>query len=190
MRVSEAMAGQHTAAIRSLIASVVPIAGSVALGLFALVLSSTLLPSFNVMMVLMLIIVLVGWSLSRSFSRVYTSAQAAIMETFATEPMAAHSVPPMSIGPAIESRLLEEADLALVSVGAQSPAVGKMIRELALRSRTGTSIVAFERNGNRQINPGPDEEIQAGDTVLLLGSPEQLETAKVLFGRPAPPSHP
>jgi K+/H+ antiporter YhaU regulatory subunit KhtT len=56
-----------------------------------------------------------------------------------------------------------------------------MIRELALRTRTGTSVVAFERHGHRQINPGPDEELHAGDTVLLLGTPEQLETARALF---------
>lgn len=182
MRVSEAMAGEHTTAIRSLIASVVPIAGSVALGLFALVLSSTLLPSLKVMMVLLVVIGVVGWSLSRSFSRVYTSAQAAILETFATEPLG-HSAPPMPT--TIERRLLADADLAIVTVAPHSPAVGRMIRELGLRSKTGTSIVAFERNGQRQINPGPDEELQVGDTILLLGSPEQLVAAQSLFG-PSP----
>ena len=55
--------------------------------------------------------------------------------------------------------------------------------------RTGTSVVAFERAGQRQINPGPDEELHAGDTVLLLGTPEQLLRARPLFeGAPDAPS--
>ncbi|MEJ1972526.1 MAG: TrkA C-terminal domain-containing protein [Lacunisphaera sp.] len=173
----ETLAGQHTAAIRSLVATVVPIAGCAALGLFALVLSSTLLPSPKVLLVLLVAIALAGWFLSRSFNRVYTSAQAALLETFA-EP--APAAPPRKV----ESPLLAEADLATVTVAAGAPAAGRMIRELALRTRTGTSIVALERHGQRQINPGPDEELQAGDSVLLLGSPEQLVVARALFTGP------
>jgi CPA2 family monovalent cation:H+ antiporter-2 len=185
MRVSEALAGQHTTAIRGLVATVIPIAGSAALGLFALVLSSTLLPSPKVLMILLVVIAAVGWFLSRSFSRVYTTAQAALIETLEELP-AGHSAPPLPMraeGPS--ARLLAEADLAVVAVQAGAPAVGKMIRELALRTRTGASVVALERNGQRQINPGPDEELHAGDQVLLLGHPEQLEQAKGLFTGPA-----
>jgi CPA2 family monovalent cation:H+ antiporter-2 len=174
MRVSESVAGVHAPAIRSVVAMVVPIAGSAALGLFALVLSSTLLPSPKVLGVLLVAIALAGWFLSRSFSKVYTSAQAALMDTFATLP---ESKPPMDIA----SPLLADADLATVTVAPGSRAAGRMIRELALRTQTGTSVVAFERNGQRQINPGPDEELHVGDTVLLLGTPEQLELARGLF---------
>ena len=177
MRVSEELAGEHTAAIRSLVATVVPIAGSAALALFALVLSSTLLPSPKVLMILLVAIAGAGWFLSRSFSKVYTSAQAALLETFEA-PADGHSTPPMKVA----SPLLADADLATVTVGAGAKAAGHMIRELALRTRTGTSVVALERNGHRQINPGPDEELHVGDTVLLLGTPEQLEVARALFG--------
>lgn len=187
MSVSEERAGANTAAIRSVIASVVPIAGSAALGLFALVLSSTLLPSPKVLATLLVIIALVGWFLSRSFSRVYTTAQAALIETFAQTPDAkhSHSTPPMPVPAQPHQTLLADADLEAVTVEAKSPAVGRMIRELALRTKTGTSIVALERQGQRQINPGPDEELQAGDHVLLLGHPEQLASARGLFAKPA-----
>ena len=185
MRVSEALAGPHTAAIRSLVAMVVPIAGSAALGLFALVLSATLLPSPKVLGVLLVAIALAGWFLSRSFSKVYTSAQAALLETFAAP--AVHSTPPM----AIASPLLADADLVPVTVGAGSAAAGRLIRELALRTRTGASIVVLERQGQRQVNPGPDEELQVGDQVLLLGHPEQLLTARMIFeGGPGGPPGP
>jgi len=178
MRVSEELAGSHTAALRELVATVVPIAGSAALGLFALVLSSTLLPSPKILAVLLVAIALAGWLLSRSFSKVYTSAQAALLETFEVP---GHPVPTPAV-PA--SPLLAEADLATVVIAPGAPAAGRMIRELALRTQTGTSVVAFERNGLRQINPGPDEELHVGDSVLLLGTPEQLARARGLFVEP------
>jgi len=49
---------------------------------------------------------------------------------------------------------------------------------LQLRTRTGASIVGIERNGASLINPGPDEELQSGDQVLLLGDLAQLDAAK------------
>ena len=41
-----------------------------------------------------------------------------------------------------------------------------------------TLVVGIERAGATIINPGPDEEIQAGDQVLLLGSQTQLTAAR------------
>jgi CPA2 family monovalent cation:H+ antiporter-2 len=179
-KVSEAAAGERTTAIRSVVAQVVPIAGVVALGLFVLVLSSALLPAFNVLVVLLIIVAFITWLLWRSFIRVYSKAQVALKETFAQQaaPRPAHEA-------AALPSLLREADLETVSIAADSPAVGRLIRELELRTRTGASIVGIERGGANIINPGPDEELQAGDQVLLLGTRDQLNAARATFG-----SHP
>ncbi|NBQ44185.1 MAG: hypothetical protein EBU23_17415 [Mycobacteriaceae bacterium] len=67
--------------------------------------------------------------------------------------------------------------LLSLSVPGSSPVVGKLIRELALRSSSGASIVAIERQGESLINPGPDEELRADDRLLLLGAQEQLNRA-------------
>jgi len=48
---------------------------------------------------------------------------------------------------------------------------------------SGASIVGIERSGENIVNPGPDEEIQPADRLLLLGSPVQLEAAQMLLGR-------
>ena len=77
--------------------------------------------------------------------------------------------------------LLKEADLESVTVSANSPAAGKLIRELQLRTVTGASIVGIERNGTSLINPGPDEEMHPGDQVLLLGNRQQLDAARAEF---------
>ncbi|HVU19076.1 MAG TPA: cation:proton antiporter [Candidatus Didemnitutus sp.] len=177
-RVSEQLAGERTAAIRSLIAGVVPIAGTVALGLFVLILSATLLPPWHVLTFLLLVIVLLGWSLSRSFHRVYTSGQAALIETLTDK--SSGTTPPMG------ARVLADSNLKIVPIVAGSPAAGHLIRELELRSRTGASIVALERGEERLINPGPDEEIRVGDRVLILGHADQLASARSILTAPQP----
>lgn len=174
VKVRQAVAGEHTAAIRSVVAQVIPIAGALALGLFVLVLSSALLPSFKVLVVLLVIVGLVAWRLWSSFIKVYSQAQVALQETLA-QPAAPR---PDHVTAAFPS-LLKEADLESVTLPLGSPVAGKLIRELELRTRTGASIVGIERTGAANIiNPGPDEEVHAEDRLLLLGRHEQLTAAR------------
>jgi CPA2 family monovalent cation:H+ antiporter-2 len=174
-RVTEQLAGRNTAAIRAIVAAFVPAAGSVTLGLLVLVLSSTLLPSLNVLLALLALAGVLAWLLWRHFNRVYSSAQAALVETFAQPP------PEREPDGMHETARLAEADLADVAVAPGSVAAGRLIRELGLRTRTGASIVVLERAGTKLINPGPDEEIHAGDRLLLLGTAGQLEKARQLL---------
>lgn len=177
-KVSVAAAGQRTAAIRAVVAQVVPIAGAAALGLFVLELSSALLPSFHVLLVLLVIVAFIAWLLWRSFIKVYSKAQVALQENLAQAPAPRTDHLPVAL-----PSLLREADLETVTLAANSPAAGKLIRELELRTRTGASIVGIERGGTSLINPGPDEELQAGNQILLLGTPAQLLAAKAALNR-------
>ncbi len=176
--VTPAAAGERTPEIRAIVAQVVPIAGTVAFGLFILVLSSTLLPSLNVLMVLLCVVALTAWLLWRSFIRIYSKAQVALKETFAQPP-----APHPHDAPAALKSMLREADLETVTIAEDSPAAGKLIHELELRTRTGASIVGIERSGGNIINPSADEELQAGDQVLLVGTRDQLESAKAVFSK-------
>ena len=172
-KVTEAAAGERTAAIRAVVAQVIPIAGTVVLGLFVLGASSALLPTFNVLLVLL---VVVGLDHLAALAFVHQG----LLESaggLAGNLRATARAPAVHRAAALPS-LLREADLETVTLAADSPAAGKLIRELELRTRTGASIVGIERNGANIINPGPDEELQAGDQVLLLGSPTQLEKAR------------
>lgn len=178
LKVKESAAGERTAAIRAVVAQVIPISGTVALGLYVLILCSALLPTVKVMVVLLLLAGIISWSLRRSFIKVYSKAQVALEETFAQQPL-----PKMSHAPAALPSLLSEADLATVTISAGSPAIGKLIRELQLRTQTGASIVGIERSSSSIINPGPDEELQAGDHLLLLGNSTQLRAAEELLKR-------
>ena len=62
-------------------------------------------------------------------------------------------------------------------IDANSPAVGRALGELDLRRRTGATLIAAIRDGNSQINPGPDFRFAPDDIVVLFGSPEEIEMA-------------
>jgi K+/H+ antiporter YhaU regulatory subunit KhtT len=47
--------------------------------------------------------------------------------------------------------------------------------------------VGIEREGHPIVNPGPDEELRAGDRVLLIGTEGQLAGATPLLGNPSAP---
>lgn len=171
-KVTKAAAGARTAAIRAIVVQVVPLVGVALLVPFILILSSTLLPTLKVMMVLLLIVGLIAWLLWRSFIRVYSKAQIALLETLEENALPSHEESQIVL-----PSFLRDAVLETVPLVQKSPAVGKLIRELELRSLTGTSIIAIERNGASIINPGPDEELQTDDHILLLGTREQLTAA-------------
>jgi len=178
-KVNPATAGERTAAIRAIVAQVVPISGSIVLALFILALSTALAPSKEVFAVLIALAVVITWLLWRSSTRIYSKAQAALEETFAQQPPhrpeQAPSAPPS---------LLQETDLELVTLAPDSSAAGKRIRELELRTRTGASIVGIQRDDTKIFNPDPDEELHPGDQVLLVGTRTQLDLAKAKLAKP------
>lgn len=175
MKVSEEAAGARTYAIRLVIANIIAIGGTAILGLFTLLLSSTLLPPMKLLVVMLFIVGLIAWLLWRSFIKVYSKAEGALRETFAETAGVHHEK--VAAAP-VRPTQLRDADLESVSLAANSPAIGKLIRELQLRTQTGASIVAIERGGVNTVSPGPDEELQANDQVLLLGNQKQLEDAR------------
>lgn len=180
-RVTRARAGERTAAIREIVAQGILIAGVFVLIVYVLVLSSTLLPSLEILMVLLVIVALVTLLLWRSFIKIYSRAQVALRETLSQPPPPPHPPEPSHL-----PGLLREADLETLEIPDGSSAAGKLIRELQLRSLTGGSIVGIERkDGVRIINPGPDEELQPGDQVLLLGTRAQLDSAKSVLTKPS-----
>jgi CPA2 family monovalent cation:H+ antiporter-2 len=124
------------------------------------------------MLVLLVILAAVTTLLWRSLIKIYSRAQVALKDTLSEAPA------PYSIAPPSLANLLKEAKIETILIGPSSPAKGKLISELGLRSRTGASIVAIERDGATIINPGPDEEMIAGDHVLLLGRPSHLDAAR------------
>jgi CPA2 family monovalent cation:H+ antiporter-2 len=162
-------------AAQAILARAIPLIGVIDMGLLVLILSSGLLSSWKTLLILMAIIGCVAALLWSSLIRIYSKAQIALKDTLDEQPEPLHP-PPHRL-----ANLLKDADIAPVVIKENSPARGKLISELALRTRTGASIVAIERNGTTIVNPAADEEFLTNDQVLLLGRPADLEAARKEF---------
>jgi TrkA domain protein len=58
----------------------------------------------------------------------------------------------------------------------------RTIGELAIRTTTGSSVIAIVRDNMPIPAPGPDEPLRGGDTVLLAGTPDGIAAACALLG--------
>lgn len=85
-------------------------------------------------------------------------------------------------------QLLEAAVTQTYLVLEGSPAAGRSIRELDLRSRTGVTVVALTRAGKPIANPSPDLQLAAGDVLVLVGTHRQLDEARRMFEPPVVPA--
>jgi CPA2 family monovalent cation:H+ antiporter-2 len=182
MSVTRGSQGKDGSTLRSLVANVILAAGSVVVMLVLVLLSSAILPSWKLLIAQALIVAATTILLRRSFTKLYAKAQFALQDTL-SQPPAAQREPSAHSLPAI----LREAQLRTVRLPDHSSAVTKLIGELALRSRTGASVVGIQRDGASIVNPGPEEELRAGDEVLLLGSRSHLESAEKLLRDDSPP---
>ncbi len=64
-----------------------------------------------------------------------------------------------------------------VFIGGDSPSVGRTLKELDLRRHTGATVTAVVREGDMEINPGPDFKIEADDILVLIGRADQIGRA-------------
>jgi CPA2 family monovalent cation:H+ antiporter-2 len=132
--------------------------------------SAALLPARDMVLLLFGLITGIGILNRPAFNRWYSQGKSALITAFQEYPA---PVPVPVVPPALQ---LHDAHLRDVTLPA-GPLEGLLIRELELRTRTGATIVALERNGETTVNPGPDIELLRGDSLLLLGTESQLDSA-------------
>ncbi len=69
-------------------------------------------------------------------------------------------------------------------VGAGTAADGRTIGGLDLRHATGATVIAVVRGEVSHPSPGPGFRIEAGDTLVLMGSHQAMDAAFEMLGRP------
>lgn len=74
-----------------------------------------------------------------------------------------------------------------IDVHEESPLAGHTLAGSRIRETTGASVVGLRRDGVPILNPAPVLRLQAGDTVMVIGSPSQVAAARDLF-RPSTPT--
>lgn len=64
-----------------------------------------------------------------------------------------------------------------------SSMVGRSIGEMGIRTRSGVSVVGVIRGAALHPNPGPDFRFAPGDTVAVIGRPDQVSTLREIISR-------
>nr|WP_231754400.1 TrkA C-terminal domain-containing protein [Halapricum sp. CBA1109] len=70
--------------------------------------------------------------------------------------------------------LAEGTLLEWYNVDADTDLVGRTLADARVRERTGVSVVAIQRDDELLPSPGPDSTIEAGDTLVVIGSQEDI----------------
>lgn len=70
-----------------------------------------------------------------------------------------------------------------IAVPATSPFAGRAIGDGQVRTRTGVSIVAVIRGTEAYPAPSPEFRFEAGDTAVVVGTPEGIAAAASLLTR-------
>ena len=73
---------------------------------------------------------------------------------------------------------LDQPRLRTLVVGPDAPSVGRALGSLNLDA-IGVQVTAVRRKGHREVEPGPETLLQAGDVLVLLGTQEKLARAEI-----------
>ncbi|GAA3779910.1 cation:proton antiporter regulatory subunit [Streptomyces phyllanthi] len=83
--------------------------------------------------------------------------------------------------------LLSTTELGLVAERIELSSVsywnGRLLGETRMRTETGASIVAVLRRASAIPSPAPDFRLAGGDTLIVIGTREGVETAAAILGR-------
>jgi CPA2 family monovalent cation:H+ antiporter-2 len=82
------------------------------------------------------------------------------------------------------ARALEAGTTDLFRLEAESPAIGRSLRDLDLRRHSGASVIAVVRGESSIPNPAPELQLEHGDTLVLVGSHEEVDRAMTLLEPP------
>lgn len=83
--------------------------------------------------------------------------------------------------------LLHTTDLGLVAerieLSGSSYWNGRVLGDMRMRTETGASIVAVLRRAEAIPSPAPDFRLAGGDTLIVIGTREGVESAAAILGR-------
>ncbi len=81
----------------------------------------------------------------------------------------------------INREMYSEIDIHQFMITGKCRGMGKSIAELGIRTNSGATIISVIREEQHIPNPQADFLLNSGDTVVLMGSTEQIEKAVELL---------
>jgi len=98
------------------------------------------------------------------------------MATLMLKPMVSDYLDVVTGGGELELRVEQ------LQLSANSPVVGKSIRDLEIRQKTGTSVLAVRKPGAPfDTNPSPDTRLEEKDILITVGTPSEIQLLEQLL---------
>ncbi len=69
-------------------------------------------------------------------------------------------------------------EACIVRLQAGWPAVGLSLKQIGLRSRTGATVIAIQREPGEVLYPDADDVLRAGDLLVLTGTADSVQSAR------------
>jgi TrkA domain protein len=106
----------------------------------------------------------------------------------------ARQVGAILVGAVYRPQLVQDLEMTLrdlvmewIALPPDSPLVGLTVATCRIRSTTGATIVAVLRDSGSLAVPHPDEVLQPGDTLVVIGRPESFADIRRLVAEGPPP---
>ncbi|MBI5124962.1 MAG: cation:proton antiporter regulatory subunit [Planctomycetes bacterium] len=79
--------------------------------------------------------------------------------------------------------VMKQLSMEWIKVEEDSPLAHKTIGEVGIRKKTGVSVISILRDAKYIPNPLPSEAMHVGDTLVVLGSSEQMKKFLSFIGK-------
>ena len=98
------------------------------------------------------------------------------MATLMLKPMVSDYLDVVTGGGELELRVEQ------VQLAGGSPVIGKSIRDLGIRQRTGASVLAVRKPGEPfNTNPSPNTVLEQDDLLITVGTPDEIHALEEMF---------
>lgn len=134
---------------------------------------------------LLVLVLLLIYPLWRSADNVYGHARAGaqvILEALASmsEAPATDAAQP-SKDEKVPSLVPGLGNARTVRLAEQSSVVGRTLKEIALRARSGATVIAIQRASQETVYPSSDETLRAEDVLVLTGTKDSVRVAEQIL---------
>lgn len=149
----------------------------VALWFFAV--TKAMLPAWPAVVVPLALIAAVTLALWRRTSRLYSLIQDALRKSVAARERRTEAG--ALVAAFAGSHGFDDARVSAFRLSQGDGACGKTLSQLDLRARTGATVLQVKNAAGVSVSPGAATVVSAGDELLLVGQPEDLEKAARLL---------
>ena len=165
--------------VRAFVHFLLKMVGWVAMLVYAVVLCSTFLSNIWVLAIVIYSVALVMMCCSKRFKRNYHISHNELVRAFDVGALPNEDAMNISEVLAVHTETIVVPRYAYAS--------NKTLGELNLRGETGAAVISVSVPGQRpEVSPGRDTRLQAGASLVVVGSDKEIALATELLTRPAP----